>query len=290
MTAFVEPVDADDIARAWLDTIVAVAAQPEQRAFHVVTRMRAAERDGESRIHAAASELLADADLQPLNTVANTVFPAAMAQQTRDIEALTARYEDVYPQLRKYQKNKFGTYFHRLVAYPGQSGPVNQIARVITNLNSELAGDRPMRARYEANLETPGDADSQGEGVSGGAAAVPVYAADRDTRRLGFPCLSFLSFQHDTTHLHAVAHYRSQYLLERGLGNYLGIARLLRYIAEHTGLGVGALTVVAGYAAADHLKKSDIADLEDLRDGLAAAPATSALSAQPATGQSGRGR
>jgi hypothetical protein len=158
MTEFVTVV-ADDLARAWLDTILDVAAQPDQKAFHVVTRIRNSGDDGEQRIHHAASDLLVRLDRQPVDTVANTIFPAAMARQTPDVDALAARYENLYPQLRRLDsQNRYGTYFHRLVAYPGPNGPVNQLAKVIGNLTSELANRSPKRARYEVSLETPGEA------------------------------------------------------------------------------------------------------------------------------------
>ena len=81
MTEFVDEI-ADDIAQGWLQTILAVAAQPGQKAFHTVTRIRSVADDGEPRIHRAATDLLDELDLQPLSTVANTIFPAAMAAQS----------------------------------------------------------------------------------------------------------------------------------------------------------------------------------------------------------------
>jgi hypothetical protein len=296
MTEFVTVV-ADDLARAWLDTILDVAAQPDQKAFHVVTRIRNSGDDGEQRIHHAASDLLVRLDRQPVDTVANTIFPAAMARQTPDVDALAARYENLYPQLRRLDsQNRYGTYFHRLVAYPGPNGPVNQLAKVIGNLTSELANRSPKRARYEVSLETPGEAgdgtdetlapDHEPVGSEAVAtAATPILTPGKDNRMAGFPCLSFLSYQHDGTNLHAVAHYRSQFLLARGLGNYLGIARLQRYVAERVGLEPGTLTVVVGHAYADQLKKPTLAQLQAFRDSLDAAAATSAATAQSVAAQ-----
>ena len=47
--------------------------------------------------------------------------------------------------------------------------------------------------------------------------------------------------------MHALAQYRSQYLVHRAYGNYLGLGRLLDYVATAAGLRTGELTVVAGY-------------------------------------------
>jgi hypothetical protein len=273
MTEFVTVV-ADDIARAWLDTVLDVYTAPDHKAFHTVTRVRGVSADGEPRIYQAAEDLLQHFDLPPLNTVANTIFPAGLARRAPDIVELTRRYEELYPQLRRLEpiRNRDGTYFHRLIAYPGPNGPVNQLARVITNLTRELSSESPKRARFETSLEIPGNSNEPGpDGDAcglGGSDATPVFAAGRDNQLMGFPCLSFLSFQHDRTYLHAAAHYRSQYLMQRGLGNYLGIARLIRYIADQVGLEPGRLTVITGQAYADNLRKINVAELEELRAAL----------------------
>ena len=68
---------------------------------------------------------------------------------------------------------------------------------------------------------------------------------------MDFPCLSFCSFQLDHDRLHLTAHYRSQYLLQRGYGNYLGLARLQAYVAAVVGIQPGQLLVVAGLAHAE---------------------------------------
>lgn len=280
MTEYVT-VARNDMAHAWLDTLLAVYDAPEHKAFHTVTRIDSIDGDGEPRIHRAASDLLRYFDLPPLNTVANTIFPAAMARRTPDIVELAQRYEDLYAELKRLEpiKNRDGTYFYRLIAFPGPDGPVNQLDRVITNLRRELSNGSPKRARYETSLEAPGaDPASSVEGGAddlGPGSASPVFAPDRDNRLMGFPCLSFLSFQHDRQQLHAVAHYRSQFLMQRGLGNYLGIARLIRYMAQQVELQPGRLTVVAGHAHADQLKKINVTELETFRSALEDGAATS---------------
>lgn len=258
--------EVDDLAAGWLDTILWVASQPQLKAFHTVTRIVDAGVDGNPRIHRAAADLLADVQLPGVTTVANTIFPAAMAAQTPDVTALGARYQQVFPELKRLNRNnRNGTYFLRLVAYPGATGPTNQLERIVRALSVELATNGPKRARYEATLETPADA---AEPISEGA---PIFEPSQDGSPMSFPCLSFLSFQHDCSSLHAIAHYRSQWLMQRGLGNYLGIARLQRYLAGQAGLSVGHLTVVVGHAHADHLRRDRIAALTALRQDLAAA-------------------
>ncbi|MBF9352824.1 hypothetical protein BKG80_05870 [Mycobacteroides chelonae] len=265
------PIDELTPAQAWLRTVLQVWQQPEKKAFHVVTHIRSVQSDGEPRILSAAADLLDGFGLQPTDTVANTLFPEALAGQTSSATDLSERYLELLPQLKRLDdQNRYGTYFQRLIAYPSPADAkaTNQLARVVTNLQKELASKAPKSARYETSLEIPCD--------SAGTAAAPIHEPGRDNRSMGFPCLSFLSFQHDKTYLHAVAHYRYQYLIERGLGNYLGIARLVRYIASQTGLQPGALTVIAGRANVDHLKAVHVAGLTALDEALAT------LSALPA--------
>ncbi|WP_237570825.1 hypothetical protein [Mycolicibacterium lacusdiani] len=275
-----EPIDVrqPDLATAWLDTILAVAAKPQHRAFHTVTRIDSAGADGHDRIYRAADDLLTEFGLQSVSTVANTIFPVSMVATSPDPVALGQRYEAIYPELRRLAPgaNRDGTYFLRLVAYPGPAGTVNQLARVIAIISRELDSARPKRARYEATVEIPvaesGGPDGGPDEVAGpppeDSVGVPIFEPRRDTSAMGFPCLSFLSFQHDTESLHTVAHYRSQYVMERGLGNYLGIARLHRYVAGRCGLRTGILTVVAGQAHADKLRRDHVGALQNLRDDL----------------------
>jgi thymidylate synthase len=90
------------------------------------------------------------------------------------------------------------------------------------------------------------------QGDGGAAVAMPVRAPGRDNGLLGFPCLSHCSFQLDRSGtLHAMAHYRSHLMVERAYGNYLGLGRLMAYIASQAGLETGELTVTAGYARLD---------------------------------------
>jgi hypothetical protein len=153
-------------------------------------------------------------------------------------------------------KNSHGTYFARLVAFPGPDGPVNQLNAIITRLCSETAkkgsGTGPMSASYEAGFAVPGTDGSRDELDAPVTVTMPVRAPGRDRRVRGFPCLSHCSFQLDREGtLHAMAHYRSHLMVERAYGNYIGLGRLLDYIAGQAGLRRGELTVTAGYAQLD---------------------------------------
>jgi hypothetical protein len=247
-----------DLSTAWLKTLGAVLAAPTSSHFHVVTRIGDSTSE-DPDIRAAADQLLDDLGLDSIETVANTIFPAQMAATSASPESLVDRYRAVLPELRRlHRNNRSGTYFGRLVDYDGPAGTVDQLGGLLAKLRTELANPGPKTARYDATFDQP--ADSSDELTS----SVPVFVPGQDNAIMGFPCLSLCSFQLDGRNLHLVAHYRSQYLVQRGYGNYLGLARLQEYIARNAGIEPGAMMVVAGRARADVAKYRFAAMLNSL--------------------------
>lgn len=250
---------ADNLSVAWARTLIAVAGCPGRKAFHTVTRVRQVATENVN-IRSVANRLLEMARLPAVDTVANTIFPSAMAAQEPDPVHLGERYLALLPQLKSLDRqNSKGTYFQRLVAYEGPSGAkVNQVAELVRRLQVERRTPAPKSARYEVGVDVPGT-------------AAAIFEAERDTSAMSFPCLSLLSFQLEDGHrLSAVAHYRSQYLLQRGYGNYEGIAGLMRYVAAAAGVEPGQLTVVAGHACADHVNKTHLAIIQNALNGISA--------------------
>ncbi len=235
-------VEADDLSTAWLRAATRLERAPKRKSAHTVVRIAdpVAERPD---VRAAMDELLAHPQYpkyQSAETVANTIFPAAIARSSRNHAELVERYVRMYPLLmHRYDKNDRGTYFGRLVQYPTAKGPFDQIGAVISRIAIERKSPRPKQARYEATLGVPDDL----------AVNTPIYVPGTDNSPMAFPCLSHCSFQIDTEgRVHLLATYRSQYMVERGYGNYLGLGRLLAYVGEKAGLQVGHLTVVTGLA------------------------------------------
>jgi hypothetical protein len=232
-------VEASNVSTAWLAAAGRLDREPKRKADGTVVRICDPVAETPA-VRAAMDELLEAQELQSVETVANTIFPEAIARSSRDHAELVKRYVQMYPLLRKrYAQNSRGTYFGRLIQYPTADGPFDQIGAVISRIGIERAGGNPKQARYESTLAIPGDM----------AMNVPVYVPGKDNSAMAFPCLSHCSFQLDTEgHVHLLATYRSQYLVQRGYGNYLGLGRLLAHVAGQTGLQVGHLTVVAGLA------------------------------------------
>lgn len=267
---FAPPVHATNVSSAWLEALCALnALAPHRSSLHtVVTIDDPTGEDIDIRNSNKVERLLLGLDMQPIETVSNTIFPAQMAATSRDHEDLVRRYRAIYPLLRsRWHKNNHGTYFGRLVAYPAahHAGGYDQLGEVIRKIGIEHARGSAKTALYEAVIAEPGElASSDGEDQPGTlSSALSIFAPVQDKLPVGgFPCLSHCSFQLDRDgRVHALAQYRSQYLVQRGYGNYLGLGRLLAYVCEQTQLEPGQLTVTAGYAQIEKKAGRRVRDL-----------------------------
>jgi hypothetical protein len=73
----------DTLSDAWARTVIAVADQHQHRACQVVTRIGDATTE-DPQIRIMADGILAARHLPPVQTVANTLFPHALAVRTPD--------------------------------------------------------------------------------------------------------------------------------------------------------------------------------------------------------------
>jgi hypothetical protein len=256
-------VRAQTVSGAWLGAVRTALDSPSHRLFHLVTRIEQPIAE-DNAVRQAADGLLADLNLPPIETVANTIFPSGLAATSKNWEHLSQRYRKAYSTLKRWRANRPGTYFGRLVAYPAAGQEIDQVGELIRKLRVELGTTGPKAARYELSLVAPGEAlpapshdptgvasDSDDNDAGALSQPLPVQCPDEDVAAMAFPCLSYCSFQLDGSLLHAVAHYRSQYLVQRAYGNYLGLGRLLRYVSEQAELDMGELMVVGAYVQID---------------------------------------
>ncbi|MEU1439650.1 hypothetical protein ABZ438_37120 [Streptomyces sp. NPDC005786] len=268
-------VDAPDISRAWLGACEQLAKLPGTRAFHTVVRIAQPLRE-DPQLRSELDRLRSGRTmaLYPIDTVVNTLFPVGLAKTCQNHEELAERYQALYPRLCKVRRNAHGTYFGRLIAYPGagkKPDPVDQIARVITRMN-KLRATAKWSAVYEAGTAHVLDSEKVAEDEPDSAedTEAVVRAAALDTQPRDFPCLSHCSFQFDATtnSVHLAAYYRSHYMFDRAYGNYLALGHLCAWVAEQTGLKPGTLTVLAGSARLDCSK----AELRRIQDAVAHPP------------------
>jgi hypothetical protein len=238
----------DSITATWLQAVELLGSVGGE-AFNLVAAISDPKPESaHAGIIAALDDVLRRQDLQPVETVAHTIFPSALfpaglVRTAEDRARSYGRYDAVVPRLRRHRKNRRGLYFQRLIDYPLRpegTTRVNQVETIISALQQELSRPGPLRFIYEAQVFAPG----------------------KDTRPMGFPCMSSLSFQLDGDLLRLTATYRNQYFVERALGNFLGLARLHRFVADQTGLCQGPLTVHAFHAQLDPgLSQGSIAGL-----------------------------
>lgn len=220
---------ANTLVAGWREAVLALAGAPGREIHDLLVEIA----DPRQAEEAALSEIdryLVRSGMQALNAVANTIFPAQLAARAASRAELYARYERALPRIRRRDhRNLRGTYFARMIHFPLQTDPSrwNQLERVIHDI--QVNPHRRMRHIYEIQIFVPGN----------------------DLRPQGFPCLSSISLHVESETVRLAATYRNQYYVERGLGNFLGLARLQQYIADQADLESGAMSVHAFHAYLD---------------------------------------
>jgi len=201
--------------------------------------------------------------IQRISTVANTIFPQSLYVERLGIDAETHLYEmerRSRPVTRR--RNSRGNYFERMVAWPGADGQTfNQLDQAITRLRRLREAGHQRGNQFEVGLATPADE----------AIAMPVAVPGRDRQTIGFPCLSHVSLSLQKGVVHMSALYRNHEFLERAYGNYVGLGRLLRFVAHQSGWPVGELTCVSASVTLGRFSKRSLNDLLKACQSAAAA-------------------
>jgi len=154
------------------------------------------------------------------------------------------------PRLRKLDKrNLNGTYFGRMMGFTGVKGKqhetVDQLSFVI-NLLKRRASRWPRQSALQISCFDPAK-DHTGQPVR------------------GFPCLQQVSVAHDGDGRFALsAYYPTQYVFDRGYGNYLGLSHLAAFIAHETGLQFVRLNCFVGRPDLGSVSKGAIAPIVEL--------------------------
>ena len=183
--------------------------------------------------------LLIEADEIPVCSVAETIFPAWEFRRYGTEGVYSVYPEQIYPEIKKLQANRWGTYAHRLVRRRDENNKCyNPLERVVNKLRSELERNNPKRAAYELDTEAHG---------------LSTYNAETDWNNyLGGQCLSHISLKLGPDHeLYLTAMYRYQFFIRKALGNFLGLARLQAFIAQEVGIPIGPLVCHATLAQLD---------------------------------------
>lgn len=245
-------------SRAWVEAMESLIELPGGKAvnFNVAFHAGVGEEDG---VEAEIDEFLREHDLRhegevlKVGTVANTIFPDALYHPHLGAEAAARLYENYELSMRLHRRRTRDkdTYFNRITAYPvapdprnpkdlelAPDGTFNQLAFQVKRLRKQRASAH-LSSSYEIGLSHPLDAELR------------IQAPLKDKRMSGFPCLSHISLTLMGDEVHMTATYRNQTFITRAYGNYLGLARLLRFIAIETETSPGEVEVVATHADAE---------------------------------------
>ncbi len=159
--------------------------------------------------------------LQSVSATASTIFPHMCwsPRSTRPAAELFDHYRDkVYPRLKKLcSLNSHGTYFLRMIDCPSprpDGTHVNQLGSIIDWWRRDHAqGKRTRRSAMQVSIyDPPRDHTGSGQG--------------------GFPCLQQVSFGWTDRGLVVSAYYPTEWILDRGYGNYLGLCQLGAFMAH----------------------------------------------------------
>jgi hypothetical protein len=265
-------IPSEGISEAWIQTLETVNSKPHGTATHTLVSISAPHDGAHPEVSEVVEGALRSRGRHGVFTVANTIFPSALyndpgldfspessSEETALLDGaareLYEAYLDTLPTLRRIPANRAGTYFSRMVSWPGKSATgTNQLAARIEALRKDRR--RNLRASNYSDIAVAGEADGAGGGLE-------EYALT-DTRTQGFPCLVHIDLSVRAGALSLLAVYRHWHLITRGYGNLIGLARLQEFLCQQTGFTVGELAVVAGHANAEHSDysgKSGVADI-----------------------------
>jgi hypothetical protein len=221
-----------DCASAWLAAAEALDAQPGHHAHNVVVDVAdpTARASLSDPVVAQVNNFLL-ARGKSVECIANTIFPYSLYYRHKHPAFIKVFHERVLPKVRN-TKTWSGYYFERMTALPQVTGkPLDQLTRMIDRINDP--------ANTSLNKHE-----------------VELFDAARDVTDspYGGQCLSFLSFHIEPGSpktLLLTAQYRNHYYVEKLLGNLIGLGRLMKFIANETGLKVGSLTIMSTNAEID---------------------------------------
>lgn len=258
MVEFIAP--QGNISDAWLETVKAVHARGG-RASNVITTVIEPLSDEIEAVRAVVDDLAtrgpAGSPIHPTATVAGTIFSpiyvdpgitwsdALSEKDKARVDGAAAElyqgYSNMLPVITRFPGNYSGTYFGRMISYPGKNpGGRNQLAEQIVKLRREFAKSAAIYNKSDISLgiAEPTPFEDAPDGVQTFRPA--------DTSPYGFPCLVHLDLTSLGGRLHLTAVYRHQLLITKAYGNLMGLRDLHRFLGQQSGYPVGELVMVAG--------------------------------------------
>lgn len=238
-----------DCLSAWREAVRAVDAQPGHHAHNVILDIenplaRASLADPAVRL---VDTFLRGRGKKPIETVANTIFPASLYHRHGAPKFFDRFRDNVLPSVRR-SADWSGYYFERMMQLPQPHGdPINQLWEIVGRIR-----DPDVRAlnKFELSVFDP--------------------ARDVDRSPYGGQCMSFASMklidQGGARRLGVTVLYRNHFYIEKLLGNIIGLGRLMSFVAKEGGVETGSLTIVSTHAQIDQPGGATRGDLTALLD------------------------
>ncbi|HWT92975.1 MAG TPA: hypothetical protein VN238_08275 [Solirubrobacteraceae bacterium] len=192
-------IEANNLSEGWLDAVRLVRHVDGQKVVHLMVRI--SDPAAEVQEIRAGAQGLIDAwnarksekqSLWDIESVRNTIFPAAWARKNPQPADLVKYYTDRYDKqgLLGFKENGRGTYFGRIVAYPRTDDvAADQLSDTVRKLQAEKKSRGPKSSRYEIN----------------------IFNERLDRNPMSFPCLAHISVHLHEGRVHMQAVYRNEY-------------------------------------------------------------------------------
>jgi hypothetical protein len=222
-------------ATAWLKAVNKVAETGD--AFNVIVDIAdpVNHSDSDHAVITTVDQFLRQHEVQPIISVANTIFPQDLCRR-HGADGVYDAYVKAYGAIKH---KRWGRYFERMTSWPAIEKRSGVPTKVVINPLRELIAFMKKQVHSKLTFHNVYE--------------LTLYDPARDRRIVtNRQCLSFLSFKLDhDNRLLLTAMYRNHYYLERALGNFIGLGRLMHFIAGEVGVPVGSLTCVSTHAVFD---------------------------------------
>jgi hypothetical protein len=223
-------------AQGWLAAASAVQVRGGE-AHNVIIDIAdpLAESHKDAAIIGVVDAFLRDHHANSLSSIANTIFPQSTLDRHGPVDFYQVYRERLLPRMKKMTRD-WGRYFDRLTDWKKVQGEqittINPLDDLVHFMRDQVRSDRSYRNVYEMTIFDPA----------------------RDARKVSNrQCLSFLSFKlTEDKSLILTVMYRNHMYIARGLGNFIGLGRLHKFVADQSGASMGALTCISTHAEVDH--------------------------------------
>jgi len=154
-----------------------------------------------------------------IQDVVNTIFPSKLYARNngQPITQFYDLHENIYLRgktMHRKNRSRWGTYFLRFTKFGGNR--VNQLENIIGAINSRTNTQAACYIMHVSSIDY-----------------------DSNIRTIGGPCLQYVQFaQHNGT-VNLTAVYRNHDFLNKALGNYIGLSKLLEFVCNRTGKQMG---------------------------------------------------